>query len=65
LPALVAVPVERMLRKAFIRAAKTSPTAGTLCEIFLAPHLSSHRAILGAGNLLYLFFMYNSQELFN
>jgi hypothetical protein len=46
--------MEAMLRKAFIRAAKTLHTAGTLCASFLAPHLSSRRAIRGAGNLLFL-----------
>ncbi|MDR1955544.1 MAG: hypothetical protein LBQ30_01660, partial [Treponema sp.] len=52
---MIAVPAERMLRKALIRAAKTSYTAGTLDEIFLAPHLSSHRAIRGARNLLFYY----------
>jgi hypothetical protein len=33
LPALVALPAEAMLRKAFIQAAKTSQTAGTLGEM--------------------------------
>jgi hypothetical protein len=42
-----------LLRKALIRAGKTSYTAGTLCAIFFAPHLSTRRALLGAGNLLF------------
>jgi hypothetical protein len=33
LPALVAVPAERMLRNALIRVGKTSSTTGTLCAI--------------------------------
>ena len=33
MPALVALPVEAMLRKALIRTGKTAQTAGTLCEM--------------------------------
>jgi hypothetical protein len=32
---LVALPAEAMLRKALIRAGKTPPTAGKLCDIAL------------------------------
>jgi hypothetical protein len=45
-----------LLRNSFFATAKTSVTAGTLHEKFFTPHYCSHRAILGAGTLLFLWF---------